>query len=68
MWLILAWLILSATIGPISWAGHAGELSSSRSFQIGEELTYDISWLNITAGTAVMAIDDAAADGTRPLV
>jgi len=68
MWLILAWLISSATIGAISWAAPAGELSSARSFQVGEQLTYDISWLNITAGTAVMAIGDAGTDGTRPLV
>jgi hypothetical protein len=66
--LILAWLILSATIGPISWAAPADELSSARSFQVGEQLTYDISWLYITAGTAVMAIGDAGAEGTRPLV
>jgi hypothetical protein len=29
---------------------------SSRPFQPGERLTYDISWLNITAGTAVMEV------------
>ncbi|HEX7093928.1 MAG TPA: DUF3108 domain-containing protein [Nitrospiraceae bacterium] len=67
-WLILAWLILSATIGPISCATAAGELSSAKSFQIGEQLTYEISWLNITAGTAVMAVGAAGTDGERPLV
>ena len=66
-WLILAWLILSATIGSISWAAPAGEPSSARSFQVGEQLTYEISWLNITAGTAVMAINGAGRDGDRPL-
>ena len=67
-WLILAWLILSATIGPISWAAAAGEPPSAKSFQIGEQLTYEISWLNITAGTAVMAVGAAGTDGERPLV
>ena len=41
--------------GAVSWA-EAGDISSARSFQVGEQLTYDISWLNITAGTAVMAV------------
>jgi len=67
-WLILAWLILSATIGSISWAAPAGEPSSARSFQVGEQFTYEISWLNITAGTAVMEVTAAGTDGDRPLV
>ena len=66
MWLLLAWLILSATIGPISWA-DVSDLSSARSFQVGEQLTYEISWLDITAGTAVMAVSGAGTDGNRPL-
>ncbi|MEO6307318.1 MAG: DUF3108 domain-containing protein [Nitrospiraceae bacterium] len=39
----------------------------ARSFQVGEQLTYEISWLNITAGTAVMAISAAGTDVDRPL-
>lgn len=35
--------------------------SGSRPFQTGERLTYDISWLNISAGTAVMEV--AGPDG-----
>ena len=66
-WFIVAWLILSATIDSISWAVPAGEPSSARPFQVGEQLTYEISWLNITAGTAVMAVSDAGMDGGRPL-
>jgi len=66
MWLLLAWLILSATIGPISWA-DVSDLSSARSFQVGEQLTYELSWLNIIAGTAVMAVSGAGTDGNRPL-
>ncbi|MBI3808229.1 MAG: DUF3108 domain-containing protein [Nitrospirae bacterium] len=52
--------------GVVSWA-EAGELSSARSFHVGEQLTYEISWLNITAGTAVMAVSAAGTDGERPL-
>ncbi len=46
----------------------AAETASKQAIQPGEQLTYDISWLYITAGTAVMAIGDAGTDGTRPLV
>jgi hypothetical protein len=53
--------------GAVSWA-EVGNLSSARSFQVGEQLTYEISWLNITAGTAVMAVSDAGMDGERSLV
>ncbi|MEK7235241.1 MAG: DUF3108 domain-containing protein [Nitrospirota bacterium] len=67
-WLVLACLILGAMSGAISWAGPSGDLSSARPFQVGEQLTYEISWLNITAGTAVMAVSDAGTDGDRPLV
>jgi hypothetical protein len=53
--------------GAVSWAGSASDPSSARSFQVGEQLTYEISWLNITAGTAVMAVSDAGMDGERSL-
>jgi len=65
-WLVFACLILSAMSGALSWA-EVQDLSSTKSFQVGEQLTYDISWLNITAGTAVMAITGAGTDGDRPL-
>jgi hypothetical protein len=65
-WLVLACLTLGAASGSVSWVA-AGELSSARSFQVGEQLTYEISWLAITAGTAVMAVSDAGSDGNRPL-
>ena len=64
-WLIQACLILSAMTGAVSWARSSDNLPSARSFQVGEQLTYDISWLNITAGTAVMAVSDAGMDGGR---
>ena len=47
--------------------GVAGsDFSPARFFQVGEQLTYEISWLNITAGTAVMAVMAAGLDGDRP--
>ena len=52
--------------GSVSWA-EVSNLSSARSFQVGEQLTYEISWLNITAGTAVMSVSGAGMDGDRPL-
>jgi hypothetical protein len=65
-WLVLVCLILGAMSGAVSWA-DASDLSSARSLHVGEQLTYEISWLNITAGTAVMAVSDAGMDGNRPL-
>jgi len=53
--------------GAVSWAGPTSGLPSAKSFQVGEQLTYEISWLNITAGTAVMAVSGAGRDGDRPL-
>jgi len=64
--LVLACLILGAASGSVSWV-EAGEPSSVRSFQVGEQLTYEISWLVFTAGTAVMAVSGAGSDGDRPL-
>ena len=66
-WLVLACLILGAMSGAVSWAEAHSDLPSARSFQVGEQLTYEISWLNITAGTAVMAVSAAGTDGDRPL-
>ena len=65
-WLVLACLILGALSSAVSWA-EVSNLSSTRSFHVGEQLTYEISWLNITAGTAVMTVTAAGADGDRPL-
>ena len=62
---VLACLILSAMSGTASWAEPNRPLPTARSFPVGEQLTYDISWLNMTAGTAVMAVSDAGMDGGR---
>ena len=63
----LTCLLLGAMSSAVSWAG-AGDLTTARPFQVGEQLTYDISWLNITAGTAVMVVSGAGTDGDQPLV
>ncbi|MEP6959682.1 MAG: DUF3108 domain-containing protein [Nitrospirota bacterium] len=78
-WFALACLIFGAMSSAVSWAGsgslsdslgqtHSVNPPSTRPFQVGELLTYDISWLNITAGTAVMAVSDAGTHGGRTLV
>ena len=64
--LVMVCLILGAMTGAVSWA-EVRDLTSPRPFQVGEQFTYEISWLNITAGTAVMAINGAGMDGDRPL-
>ena len=51
----------------VLWAAPPDDLSSAKSFHVGEQLTYEISWLNITAGTAVMAVSAAGTQGERPL-
>lgn len=65
--LLLACLILGGMSGSVTWAEPHDTPHTARPFQVGEQLTYDISWLNITAGTAVMAVDAAGMDGDRPL-
>jgi hypothetical protein len=64
--LILVCLTLVVTNRPVL-SVEAGDVSSTRSIQVGEQLTYNISWLGITAGTAVMAVGAVGTDGTRPL-
>ena len=44
-----------------------GAPGGTQSFQIGERLTYEITWLNILAGTAVMEVGDGGLVGNRPL-
>ena len=60
-------MILGAWSSSVSWAG-VGDVTPARPFQVGEQLTFEISWLNITAGTAVMAVTGAGLDGGQPLV
>lgn len=44
-----------------------GPVVSQHPFQVGERLTYEISWLNITAGTAVMEVAGMGAERDRSL-
>ena len=60
--------MLGVMSGAVSWAEPSGDPPSVRPFQVGEQLTYEISWLNITAGTAVMAVSGAGMDGDQQLV
>jgi len=46
----------------------ADSLVLSRPFKPGERLTYDISWLNITAGTAVMEVQDGGSPTSATLL
>jgi hypothetical protein len=64
--LICSILLLSGLAFPL----HAAEDLSNHStrFQTGERLTYDISWLNISAGTAVMEVLDGANRGSATLL
>jgi Protein of unknown function (DUF3108) len=43
-------------------------LALTRPFQPGERLTYDISWLNITAGTAVMEVTEGGSRSSATLL
>ncbi|MCX5720978.1 MAG: DUF3108 domain-containing protein [Nitrospirae bacterium] len=52
----------------VSWTGPSGDPPSVRPFQVGERFTYEISWLNITAATAVLEVTAAGTDGDQPLV
>ena len=65
--LILIGLVLGAMNVTVSWAGDRGILSPARPFQVGEQLTYEISWMNITAGTAAMGVTGGT-NGDRPFV
>lgn len=51
-------LLLSVGLS-VSTAFAEPGMSLPRAFQPGERLTYDLSWLNVSAGTAVMEVTDA---------
>jgi Protein of unknown function (DUF3108) len=62
--ILLPLLLLSVALGGVQDStALAAETASKQAIQPGEQLTYDISWLYITAGTAVMAISNAGTDG-----
>ena len=67
--LIMMGLVLCAMNFTVSWAGKSDRdpPSSVRPFHIGEQFTYEISWMNIKAGTAVMSVT-AVTEENPPLV
>ncbi len=65
---LLAVALLSAAgLGFQPEPAVAAEGVPTQAFQIGERLTYEISWLNILAGTAVMEVLDGGAAGNPAL-
>lgn len=64
---LLLGLMLSSMNMTVSWAGDSSPLLAGRPFPIGEQFTYTITWLNITAGTAVMGVT-AGTEGNRALL
>ena len=65
--LMLICLVLGGLNATVSWAEGSGGLCSARPFQVGERFTYEISWMNITAGTAVMGVTGGT-NGDLPFV
>ena len=53
----------------VAWGGESypNPHTSARPFHIGEQFTYEISWMNIKAGTAVMGVT-AGTEANHPLV
>ncbi len=64
---VLIWVLCVFAAGALSVV-HADEnaLSTARPFRVGERLTYDITFLNISAGTAVMEVGSGATAGDHP--
>ncbi|HEX7766366.1 MAG TPA: DUF3108 domain-containing protein, partial [Nitrospira sp.] len=57
--------MLSAGASGLVYADESA-LSPARPFRVGERLTYDITFLNISAGTAVMEVRPGDGAGQRP--
>ena len=62
-WYLSACLLIATAHGEMAAAAE----TSVQAVRTGERLTYDISWLNILAGTAVMEVqpDGAGGDNSR---
>ncbi|NOT21858.1 MAG: DUF3108 domain-containing protein [Nitrospiraceae bacterium] len=62
--IFLSLVLVSAAVWDVQdTVALAAEATHKQAIQPGEQLTYDISWAFITAGTAVMAVHDAGTDG-----
>ena len=66
LWDVLICFLFAGTLGALAAATEASA-QAVQGVQTGERLTYDISWLNILAGTAVMEVrsDGAPEEGSR---
>src|SRR5215203_4615691 len=62
--IVLLALLLSVSVS-VSSAQPEQPATVARPFHAGERLTYDISWLNVTAGTAVMEVAPEPAGASR---
>ena len=64
---VLVWLlcVLSAELPSLVYADESA-LYPARPFRVGERLTYDITFLNISAGTAVMEVSSGAGASDHP--
>jgi hypothetical protein len=62
-------LTMSVLVLSLSLPAGASEgiVAPQHPFQVGERLTYEISWLNITAGTAVMEVAGMGGEKDRSL-
>ena len=66
--LLLIGLVLGLLHVTVSWAKDNDVLSPARPFHVGEQFTYEISWMKINAGTAVMEVTATGKNGDQPLV
>jgi hypothetical protein len=64
-WVFLpaCWLVSWYALSPAS----AADLPAKQAVQPGERLSYEISWLNILAGTAVMEVKNGGQAGDSPV-
>jgi hypothetical protein len=65
--LLLLAIINAVVLGGQGAPAQSAEPPSARAFQAGERLTYEISWLNILAGTAVMEVAEGGGAGDREI-
>jgi len=65
---VLAWIFCVLSVwGPGPVYANESAAAPSRPFRVGERLTYDITFLNISAGTAVMEVGSGDPANDRPL-
>jgi Protein of unknown function (DUF3108) len=60
-------VVASVLLLLLSVPSYGGVVDSKPPFQLGERLTYDISWLNITAGTAILEVAEIGSEKNRSI-